>query len=347
MDISAHIGQLVMEHECVIIPGLGGFITNYHAAEINQRQYSIQPPSRKLVFNAQLNTNDGLLAHHLSQRLDISYKTSLLLLEVFSNYCLRDLEEGKRIAFGDLGILDMNIHNKLEFFPNTTINYNQDAFGFKPLSLKAIERKPDFNLKAPIQQTVVKPHITKVLSLDSLDLKKIAAVLIPIVFIVSAVFFLPSLNQNKSLQQTSVFSFLDSLKSNDLSFSTEETQPEIDNTINNESIEDQSNIPSELTENKSDNTTKQSEFIIQDREFEISKGQYHIICGSFIEKTRAEVLVNRLKSEGFSAYVADRSKSGSYRVSMQSFANEQDAIQQMKWVRNQGYDNVWILKKAH
>ena len=129
MDIAAHIGQLVLEHECVIIPGLGGFLTNYHAAEINQQQHRIQPPTRKLVFNAQLNSNDGLLAHYLSQRLDISYKTSLLLLEVFANYCQRDLAEGKQIAFGDLGILDKNSHHKLEFYPNTTINYNEDAKG--------------------------------------------------------------------------------------------------------------------------------------------------------------------------------------------------------------------------
>jgi len=92
MDIAAHIGQLVMEHECVIIPGLGGFITDYRAAEINQLQHQILPPSRKLVFNAQINGNDGLLANFLSQRLDISYKTALLLLEVFANYCQRDLE---------------------------------------------------------------------------------------------------------------------------------------------------------------------------------------------------------------------------------------------------------------
>ena len=53
MDIAAHIGQLVLKQECVIIPGLGAFLTNYHAAEINPRQHHILPPTRKLVFNAQ------------------------------------------------------------------------------------------------------------------------------------------------------------------------------------------------------------------------------------------------------------------------------------------------------
>ena len=211
MDIAAHIGKLVLEHECVIIPKLGGFLTNYNTAEIKPQQHHILPPSRTLVFNSQLNTNDGLLANYLANQLDISYKTSLLLLEVFVNYCQRDLAEGKQIAFGNLGMLDMNTNNKLEFHPNTSINYNEDAFGLKAIPLKSIERKPDFSLQAPLMKKLVKPPKTKVIKLNGLALRKIAAVIIPLGILISAVFYFPSAHNN--LQQTSLFSFLDSSKS--------------------------------------------------------------------------------------------------------------------------------------
>lgn len=350
MDIAAHIGQLVMEHECVIIPGLGGFITNYRAAELNQLQHQISPPSRTLVFNAQLNTNDGLLANFLAQRLDISYKTALLLLELFSSYCQRDLSEGKQIDFGDLGILDRNIHHKLEFYPNLSVNYNEDAFGLKALDLKKIERKSNFNLQAPILQKEERPHHTKVIKLNNLPLRRIAAFLIPFALLIGAAFYLPSFVQNKSLQQTSFFSFLidsnssrvsnSNIKSLDNQTDTKEFSPmtvevipttekeaEVE-VINNESIPDDP-----------------SGFIVRDQVDIAPQGKFHIICGSFFDKDRADALVNQLKAEGFAAFLAGQSKSGTYRVGMESFVNINDASSQLDWVRQQGYNEAWILNK--
>lgn len=351
MDIAAHIGKLVLEHECVIIPDLGAFLTNYHAAEINQ-QNRIQPPTRNLVFNAQLNTNDGLLAHHLTQRLDISYKTSLQLLELFASYCQRDLAEGKRISFGELGILDRNNHNKLEFYPNTSINYHEDAFGLKPLAINAIERKPDFSLRAPLLKKEIKLPVTKVITLNRSALRKVAAVLIPIAILVSALVYLPSLVQNKNVQQTSVLSFLDSSKAS--IFSAEE----IDNTatdqmtgyseenIGIDDVEVDAAEMSTLIEDANiENISEATEFIVQEHNIDVPKGQFHIICGSFIEKDRAEALINHLKSDGFTAYLAGQSKFGTYRVSMKSFTSSVDAHKQINWVRHQGYDKAWILNK--
>jgi len=349
MDIAAHIGKLVLEHECVIIPGLGGFLTNYHAAEINRQYHLIQPPSRKLVFNAQLNSNDGFLAHYLSQRLDISFKSSLLLLEVFSKYCQRDLAEGKQIAFGDLGILDRNNHNKLEFYPNTTNNYNEDAFGLKAVAIKSIVRKPDYSLIAPIQNSKVeKPH-TKVINLNGAVLRKIAAVLLPLALLIGAIFYLPSLVNNENVQQSSVFSFLDSLKSS--IFSIQKSDDTVEMTMTEESTEiptieaPEANADLDTEINTLETEAAPSEFIVQESRCEMPKGQYHIICGSFIEKVRAEALVDQLKEEGFTATLAGQSNSGTYRVSIQSFDNSEDAHRQINWIRNQGFDKAWILNK--
>lgn len=348
MDIAAHIGQLVLQHECVIIPGLGAFLTNYHAAEINPRQYSIQPPKRNLVFNAQLNSNDGLLAHYLSQRMNIPYKTSMLLLEVFATYCQRDLSEGKQIAFGDLGVLDMNSHHKLEFYPNTSINYNEDAFGLKSLAIKPIERKPDFGLHAPIQKSEVKIQSGRVIAINR-TLRKAAAVLIPLAFLVGAAFYLPTVVQNKQLNETSVFSFLDSLKSSLFSSDqledtateikaakVEETpvveiaDPKTEPLIQEETPETIAAPVSQIDENKIENSPK---------------GKYHIICGSFFEKERAEAYISQLNSEGYHASLAGQSKTGSYRVSIQSFTSAEEASDQIKWFRQMGYDRAWILNK--
>lgn len=346
MDIAAHISRLVLEHECVIIPGLGAFLTNYHAAQINESHHQIRPASRSLVFNSQLNTNDGLLANHLAQRLNIPYKTALQVLNVFVSYCQRDLAEGKQIAFGDLGILDMNSHFKLEFHPNTSINYNEDAFGLKAIALKRMERKPDFSLQAPLQKTVIKPRNTKVIKLNAQTLQRIAAVLIPIAVLISAVFYLPSLMQQSSnLQQTSVLSFLDSSQKNESSENREPAQMNENKLVEESATVLVSDIEGTdemaITTHEPANTNG---FIVKET-LEQPKGQYHIICGSFIEKARADALVTRLRAEGFDAFVAGQSNRGTYRVSMQSFNNAHDATKQVQWLRHQGYSMAWILNK--
>jgi len=348
MDIAAHIGQLVMEHECVIIPGLGAFLTNYHSAEINTQQNLISPPSKSLVFNAQLVSNDGILAHYLSQRLEISYKTSLMLLDIFSAYCHRDLAEGKKISFGDLGILDKNESNKLEFYPNTAINYNEDAFGLKPLTLKAVSHKPNYRLISPISEKEDKETRQKI-TLNTISFSRVAAVLIPLAIFVSTLFYFPTLKTNDNLQRSSILSYLNS--SNTSLFT-------LDNLNNKEVVGNATvKILAESITNKEVNTVveplpepkatrKPLEIIVKDLKSEAPQGQFHIICGSFGEKDRAEAMVNQLKSEGFKASIAGQSTYGTFRVSIQSFRYEEEASRQISWVRNHGFKKAWVLNKS-
>ncbi|MFH1000420.1 MAG: SPOR domain-containing protein [Bacteroidota bacterium] len=349
MDIAALIGELVLERECVIIPGLGAFITNYSPSEINRQQLSIQPPTKRLVFNSSLVSNDGLLAHYLAQKTAISYKTSLRLLELFVDYCHRDLADGKQIAFGHLGIMNKNSHQKLEFYPNFAVNYNEDTFGFKALTIKQVVRKPDYDLLAPVQKESVRPQESKVLKLNKITLRKIAAVLLPLAIITSAFFYLPSIVRNDNSNQSSVFSFLDNLNlnfgqtknENIVDVQVEEPLIEIsteDNTIVEEKLSTEYPID-EKEFNSSD------EIIVKEQSVSLPGKLYHVICGSFYEKNGADEMVSNLKEEGFDAYIAGQSNSGSYRVSMGAFAQMDDAENQMNWIRFHGFKNAWILKK--
>ena len=60
--IDNYICELLYDHDCVIIPGLGGFIANFEPARIIRKQHTIMPPSKKIAFNGKLKNNDGLLA---------------------------------------------------------------------------------------------------------------------------------------------------------------------------------------------------------------------------------------------------------------------------------------------
>ncbi|MCK5765559.1 MAG: SPOR domain-containing protein, partial [Bacteroidales bacterium] len=65
--IDRYISELLFDHDCVILPGVGGFLTNYSGARIHPIRHSFQPAARTLVFNANLRTNDGLLIDYVSR----------------------------------------------------------------------------------------------------------------------------------------------------------------------------------------------------------------------------------------------------------------------------------------
>ena len=66
-DIIQHIKELFVHHDCIIIPGFGGFILNYRPAEISDHQNFFRPPGKDISFNKSLIHNDGLLINKISQ----------------------------------------------------------------------------------------------------------------------------------------------------------------------------------------------------------------------------------------------------------------------------------------
>ena len=54
-------------HDCVIIPQFGGFVGNNRSAVLNETTGIITPPSKEILFNLNLKTNDGLLINHIAK----------------------------------------------------------------------------------------------------------------------------------------------------------------------------------------------------------------------------------------------------------------------------------------
>ena len=99
MDITAFIRELLFSHDCVIVPGFGGFIGNYTSARIDKGTSTFYPPVKKISFNRNLNNNDGLLAGRISGSLKINYKDALNLVEEFAASVRKRLEKGEKVVF--------------------------------------------------------------------------------------------------------------------------------------------------------------------------------------------------------------------------------------------------------
>ncbi len=140
MKIARYIGDLLYDYECVVIPGLGGFLTSETPAAINPVTHHFKPPFKKIFFNTQLRANDGLLINYVAKEMGLSYREAKTQVDKFVLLCHEALKTGKRINFHRIGYLYMNSKEQIVFEQDTTINYEADAYGLTGFVSPAVRR---------------------------------------------------------------------------------------------------------------------------------------------------------------------------------------------------------------
>ena len=90
------IVELILEHNCVIIPSFGGFVSKDIGASIDFVKGTILPPSKHLLFNIQLKNNDGLLTAAMSRAQGITFLEANELISKTVHNIQSDLSSGKK-----------------------------------------------------------------------------------------------------------------------------------------------------------------------------------------------------------------------------------------------------------
>lgn len=151
MKIAKYVGNLLYNYECVVIPGLGGFLTNDKPASINTASNLFKPPFKQIFFNAFLKTNDGLLVNYLAREEGLEYKEAKDQVDRFVLMCDRALKEGKRINFHRIGYLYLNGNQQISFEQDNSVNYNADAFGLTSFISPAVYKQtPEEKLREKV-----------------------------------------------------------------------------------------------------------------------------------------------------------------------------------------------------
>ncbi len=118
-------------HECVIVPGFGGFIGNHSEARIDEATGTFYPPLTKLSFNRNLKHNDGLLISKISQSTGVNYGDSRRIVEEFVRDITARLERGEKVVFDHIGTFVNNREYNIEFEPEPNVNYHLDSYGLE------------------------------------------------------------------------------------------------------------------------------------------------------------------------------------------------------------------------
>ena len=152
------IKELLHKHDCVIVPNFGGFVCNREPAGIDQVSYVITPPSRKVVFNQNLKTNDGLLANYLVQKEHLSFSESLKWIENTVTDVIVILQDNKQYSIDLFGAFKLNADANYVFVADKRINFLIGSFGLAMVQAQPVISRtittPKVNIFKEIKQPV-------------------------------------------------------------------------------------------------------------------------------------------------------------------------------------------------
>src|ERR1051325_4949388 len=141
MQVEKNIAELLYEHDCVILPGFGGFVCNSTSAKILTGKNQFHPPFKKISFNRNLKNNDGLLANYISQVENISYSDSNHIIDQYVSSLANDLNSKKRVEVKNIGTFYIGEENKVLFEQDENVNCLPEAFGLSVFYSPAIKRE--------------------------------------------------------------------------------------------------------------------------------------------------------------------------------------------------------------
>lgn len=139
-DLDHHIIHLLQRHDCVIVPGFGGFIGSYEPASLHEVSGKIFPPCKRIIFNSSLTRHDGLLAHEIASANAISYEQAIEQITATIVHWKSKLQHGERIELSEIGFLYTHI-DKIVFEQSIERNLLLSSYGLIPVTYHAVSKK--------------------------------------------------------------------------------------------------------------------------------------------------------------------------------------------------------------
>lgn len=140
IELARHIEILLLDNDCVIIPGFGGFVTHHVSARRVEEENLFLPPYRTLGFNPAMKLNDGLLVQSYMTAYDASYPEAIRIVNS-KVHKLEDIlhKEGEYELHG-IGVLRENIQGQYTFKPLEAGILSPNLYGLSSFEFKTIQQ---------------------------------------------------------------------------------------------------------------------------------------------------------------------------------------------------------------
>lgn len=138
LTVEQLIGDLLLQHNCVIVPSFGGFVAQRMSAKIDPAKGVIVPPKKSVLFNKQLINNDGLLIAALSQANSLSYQDAAHEVQAHILEWEAKLQLGGRITIDRVGNLFYDQERNLCFEQDRFYNLLLESFGLSSVHFVSV-----------------------------------------------------------------------------------------------------------------------------------------------------------------------------------------------------------------
>jgi nucleoid DNA-binding protein len=143
MDLLPVIRKLLYQEEGLIIPGLGGFVSQYRPAEIHPDTGNFAPPAKEVAFNPDLVQDDGKLATRVSEATGITRDQAIEEINRFVEWVWAKLGNGDRVLIDGVGFFYLDQAGLVRFQNEPGLNLLLDSFGLISFYLKGVQNEND------------------------------------------------------------------------------------------------------------------------------------------------------------------------------------------------------------
>ncbi len=325
MKIEEYISDLLFEHDCVIVPDFGGFVCNYGPAAIDPVKHLFEPPAKRILFNKGLTRNDGLLAHHVSAKLKMSYTEALKYIAGEVKRFKEDIQKDKRLPLDNIGLLYTDEKGSLLFQQDNKVNYLADSYG-----LSAFYHLP-VSANAGNEGNVISIHSER---------KKLRpyAVAATIAVLVASAFYFTVLDKQPNLRFSS-FDFFAKREAPQYAFS-----PSIYKELPKPVAEESVSLPPATVSTPAP-TAPVPVVPVKAVPITASNSIYSVIVGSFSIKENAEKLVSQFNKQNVQVSIVGRNPGGLYMVGYGSFSSHDVAAAKRDSIRKSSIKDAWVVAK--
>ena len=378
IELTKHIEILLLENDCVIVPGLGGFIAHYQPAHYEEEEGVFLPPTRTVGFNPQLTMNDGLLTQAYMQTYHTDFPDASRKIAQKVNELKEILYSEGMVEMPGIGVLHYTLYNTYEFHPQVSgvlspTLYGLDAYSISPLAAMAPLSE------VPVEQKQKKKE-KKEFRLNPQWLSNAAAVIIAAVL-----FFALSFPVENTYIDKGVYASLgtdclfDAIRPHSMATSLpvqEIEEPQKQKTtsvvpvvvkvekvkpLDKETVKEEAPKVAETTKVKEAPApvkvkAEPAKMVAPKKEAlkkEVSKKEapktvvkkknYHIIVASLTTLSDANQMLKQYQQQGYSDAVVKESN-GRFRISLCSYADKSVAYQKLNELKKaDAYKGAWVL----
>lgn len=355
--IDQHIEYLLLNHNCVIVPGFGGFVVHNVPARFDESDGMMLPPCTTVGFNPQLVLNDSLLIQSFIEAYDMSYPEAQREVEKETHELRGLIADNGKFEIHSVGTLSLNADGNYEFAPCEAGILAPRFYGLAGIETQEENTFICANvgnvLTLPVigESTADEPADTiedeedgDTISIRRSTLRRLAVACAALLLVAAVPFITTGGNPQKMLSAIDLSFFTNLMPKSEVSTVEIPSKKEVYNASEKNTVEKPATKQEAETAAKTETAPETKAEPVQEVKAEPATPAYTIVLAAQVSKVNAEYFVNNLTRKGMSDVRVIGEGKGR-KVVMGTFKTEEEAQQGRRSIASSPeFASAWVMQ---